>query len=64
MISEVVNTGAYEVTLLQNEYNTGDAGDMDYRHGATQEACEGASWNDYTVPFTSLGFVQIRMQNV
>jgi hypothetical protein len=62
MISEVVDTGAYTVTLYQNLYDgTGDDVDLDYRHGATQAACEAASWNNYTVPFTSLGFVQIRL---
>lgn len=62
MVSEVVNTGAYIVTLLQNNYDgTGDDVDMDYRHGATQGDCESAGWNNYTVPFVSLGYVQIRM---
>ena len=62
MISEVVETGEETVILKQNFYDpTGDNVDMDYRHGATQEACEAASWNDYTVPFASLGYVQVRM---
>jgi len=62
MLSEVVNTGAYTVTLLQNHYDpTGDDVDMDYRHGATQGACEAAGWNDYVSSFTSLGYVQVRM---
>ena len=29
--------------------------------GATEAACEIAAWNNYTVPFVSLGYVQIRM---
>jgi len=62
MISEVVYTDEYTVTLLQNEYDiTGDDVDMDYRHGATEGACEVAGWNNYTIPFVSLGYVQIRM---
>jgi len=62
MISEVVNTGAYTVSLFQNLYDvTGDDVDLDYRHGNTKAACEAAGWNDYTVPFTSLGYVQIRL---
>jgi hypothetical protein len=64
MISNVVETGSETVILTQNDYGTGDTADMDYRHGATQAACEAASWNDYTVPFASLGFVQVRLQNV
>jgi hypothetical protein len=62
MISEVVDTGIRTVKLLQNSYDvTGDNVNLDYRHGATQVDCEAASWNDYTVPFVSLGFVQIRL---
>lgn len=61
LISEVVNTGAYTVTLTQNKYGSGDSVDLDYRHGADQAACEAASWNNYTGPFTSLGYVQVRI---
>ena len=64
MVSEVVYTDTYQVTLLQNEYDeTGDDVDMDYRHGATEAACEVAGWNDYATPFESLGYIQIRMQS-
>ena len=62
MVSEVVNTGVRTVELLQNNYDiTGDDVNLDYRHGATEVACEAAAWNDYSVPFVSLGFVQIRL---
>ena len=62
MISEVVNTGARHVELLQNNYDeTGDNVTMEYRHGATQVACEAEEWIAYAVPFESLGYVQIRM---
>jgi hypothetical protein len=62
MVSPVVNTGTDTVELLQNEYDpTGDDVDMDYRHGATEGDCESAGWNNYTVPFVSLGYVQIKM---
>ena len=63
MISEVVNTGAsVTVTLLQNEYDdSGDDVTLEYRHGSSVIACEEASWNSYTVPFESLGYVQIRI---
>ena len=64
MISEVVETGASTVELDQNHYDiSGDTIDLDYRHGATQVACEAAAWNDYTVPFVSLGFVQVRVMS-
>jgi hypothetical protein len=62
MISEVVNTGAYTVDIYQNLYDgTGDDVDLDYRHGVDATACEAASWNNYTGPFTSLGYVQVRL---
>lgn len=61
MISETVNTGANTVTLLYNVYAEGDVIDLDYRTGATQAACESAEWQNYSTPFSSLGFVQARV---
>jgi hypothetical protein len=62
MISEIVDTGAETVELLQNNYDpSGDDVDLDYRHGATPNACAVAAWNNYTVPFASAGYVQIRL---
>ena len=62
MVSEIVNTGADWVTLLQNEYdNTGDDVTMEYRHAATVGDVAGAAYGNYTVPFESLGYVQVRM---
>ena len=61
MISEVVNTGAVDITIEYNVYQAGDAINLDYRHGATVAACEGAGWNDYAAAFTSAGFVQVRV---
>jgi hypothetical protein len=63
MNSDVVETGAVTVSLFQNLYDgTGDDVVLRYRHGATPAACLSASWNDYTVPFTSLGYVQARLE--
>lgn len=63
MESEVVITGTVLVTLLQNTYDiTGDTIKLRYRHGADEAACLAAAWQDYTVPFTSLGYVQIRVE--
>lgn len=61
MISEVVDTGAVDVSILYNVYAVGDAIDLDYRHGANQAACEAAGWNNYVGSFTSLGYVQVRV---
>jgi hypothetical protein len=61
MISEVVDTGAVSILIDYNVYSAGDTIDLDYRHGATVAACEGAAWNDYVGPFDSLGFIQVRV---
>lgn len=64
MVSEVVDTDVKTVELDQNHYDiTGDNVTLMYRHGATQEACEAAEWEDYTVPFLSLGYVQVRISS-
>ena len=60
MVSEVVNTGAVDILIDYNVYLAGDNIDLDYRHGGTVAACEGAGWNNYVAPFTSLGFVQVK----
>jgi hypothetical protein len=35
---------------------------MSYRTGATKAACEAASWTEYTIPFTSAGFAQVKLE--
>lgn len=62
MQSEVVNTGALNVTLAQNVYAAGDTGTIKFRHGATEAACLAATFEDYVGPFASLGFVQVRVE--
>ena len=61
MESEVVETGAVTVTLLQNVYAAGDTITINYRHGATEGDCTSAGWNLYTAPFLSLGYVQVQV---
>jgi len=62
MKSNIVNTGAVDVTLLQNEYDeTGDDVTLEYRTAATAEGIAGAAFQAYSAPFTSSGFVQIRL---
>jgi hypothetical protein len=62
MVSEVFQTGANIIVILQNEYSQGDYAVLKYRHGTTQSACEAASWNLYSGQFASLGYVQIRLE--
>ena len=64
MESHMVNTGTVDIVLLQNEYDpTGDDVTMKYRHGATPNACAAAAWEDYVGGFTSLGYVQVRLES-
>jgi hypothetical protein len=64
MVSETVNTGAVTVRLLQNQYaGGGDTIILYYRTGASQSACESASWTLYSAPFSSLGYVQVKASN-
>jgi len=63
MTSEVVETGTRAILLLQSHYAAGDNVLLEYRHGASQAACEAAGWNTYTAQFSSAGFVQIRVTN-
>ena len=64
MESEVVYTDTISVGLKQNFYEVGDTILLRYRHGATSVACLAAAWNDYTVPFKSLGYVQVRIEGI
>jgi hypothetical protein len=60
---EAVHSGAVLVTMLKNKYGTGDASVvLKYKHGATEEDAVAASWNIYTEPFTSLGYVLARVE--
>lgn len=61
MVSEVVFTDTIDVLIDYNVYSAGDDINLDYRHGATEAACLAAAWNDYTVPFASLGYVQAKV---
>jgi hypothetical protein len=63
MQSCIVDTDAFTVTLYQNLYDgTGDDVLLRYRHGATPNACAVAAWNNYTIPFVSAGYVQVRLE--
>lgn len=61
MVSGVVDTGLHTIELLQNEYAAGNDVTLQYRHGATEAACEAAGWNVYLNTFDSAGFVQTRL---
>lgn len=61
MISETVNTGIEQVTLLQNQYKAGDAVSLWYRHAANGLDCESAEWISYGGGFASLGYVQVKL---
>lgn len=62
MVSETVYTGATTTSVLTNVYAAGDSVTVSYRHGASQADCEAADWVPYTVPFVSLGYVQVKVE--
>jgi hypothetical protein len=63
MVSEVIDTDVSFVTIEQNVYDEdGDDVTIKYRHGATEVACLNATWNAYVDTFSSLGYVQIRLE--
>lgn len=37
------------------------SGTIEYKTGSTWAACEGASWTEYTVPFTSSGWLMVKL---
>lgn len=62
MESEMVHMGAVTISLLQNEYRSGDSVVLKYRHADTSSGCEGASWNVYSTSFSCLGYIQLRIE--
>lgn len=63
MESDLINTGAGMMELLQNTYDgTGDDVLLRYRTGANPADCLAAAWADYVAPFMSLGIVQVRLE--
>jgi len=67
MISEIVDTGANEMTLEYNKYDAGDAVTISWRTAANAAAldamADGDNWTEYVGHFTSLGCVQVRVEN-
>jgi hypothetical protein len=62
MESEVINIATELVQILQNKYLSGDNGLIKYKNGTTEENCLADSWNIYSDPFISLGYVKIRVE--
>lgn len=62
MQSEIVNTGANSIQLLQNRYSGGDTGILKYRSGSNVINCEAAGWEIYSGSFASFGYTQIRVE--
>jgi hypothetical protein len=63
MQSEVVNTGLGTWLIAQNYYQAGDSVNLKYRTGNSVANCQAAELLDYSVPFESLGYVQIRIES-
>jgi hypothetical protein len=50
------------VGIRQNKYITGDSGILKYRTNLDYMTLIGMSWTDYTVPFVSAGYIQVRVE--
>jgi hypothetical protein len=61
MTSDIVDTGAVTVSLTLNVYAAGDSATVQYKTANTSGGIPGASWTNYTAPFASLGFVQVKV---
>jgi len=62
MESNIIETGALKARLTLNKYAGGDGVLIKYKTAATFGGIAGASWLDYSVPFDSLGYVQVRVE--
>ncbi len=64
MESEIVNIGAINVELLYDNYQTGSgpAAAIQYKDGNTPANCEADTWNTYTTPFVSAGYIKLRIE--
>jgi hypothetical protein len=58
-----VNVGGSVMEILYDHYQSGSgvAGTIEYKTGSTRVLCLADSWHTYTVPFSSSGWVQIRL---
>jgi len=59
--------GSGEVAIIRDKYQTGgNCGDLitEYKTAATEAACDAASYIGYTGPFTSLGWIKIRVRRL
>jgi hypothetical protein len=62
MVSDVWNTGVWTVEIAYNVYAAGDTVTVKYRTDADPVDILALGWTDYTVPFESLGYVQVRLE--
>jgi len=65
MQSYPVHIGTGTVSIEYDKYDTGSGvpPTVEYKDGDSVVNCEADSWNTYSVPFVSSGYVQIRVTN-
>jgi hypothetical protein len=62
MESETWFIGSGSVMIVEDKYGGGPgAATIQYKTGATKEACEADSWHNYVGAFNSLNWVKIRV---
>jgi len=62
MESNIIDAGTFKTRLTLNKYVSGDDVLIKYKTAAIFGGISGASWLDYSVPFDSLGYVQVRIE--
>jgi hypothetical protein len=60
----MVNVGTIEIEILYDNYQSGSgpAPTIKYKDGDSEANCNADTWNTYSVPFTSAGYVKIRFE--
>jgi len=63
MVSDIRNVGSGGFQILVDKYGTLGQGSplIEYKDGDSAVSCEADSWTVYTGPFTSQGWVKVRV---
>jgi hypothetical protein len=62
--SEIINIGTGQIDIIIDEYQSGsgDSPVIKYKNGNSEANCNADSWNTYSAPFNSLGYIKIRVE--
>lgn len=63
MESNIVQTGAQTILLTINQYASGDTPTIKYRTASSPGVLTGTAYSTYSTPFSSSGYVQVRLES-